>query len=250
MGGRENRYSRHVLMSRIGPEGQEAVGKATAVVVGLGGLGATASSLLARAGVGTLRLVDPDSVDFSNLQRQGLYDEADAERGAPKAAATKEHLLKVNSEIRYEAIPETLGPDNAERIVSGATVVVDGLDSFKSRATLNKVCVKLGVPLVHGACVSTHGMVTTFFPGETACYSCLVPDASSRVALYTAATIGVFAPAVFAVASLEASEALKIAAGRPQDALRGRAVWLDVWTGEFRSFEIKRNPQCPVCGHL
>lgn len=248
VGGRESRYSRHTLLSSIGQEGQEAIRGATAVVVGLGGLGGTASNLLARAGVGTLRLVDPDAVDFTNIQRQGLYDEADAASASLKAVAAGRHLLEINSEVRYEAIPERLDSRNAERIIAGATVVVDGLDNFKGRAILNQACVKMGVPLVHGACVSTHGTVTTIIPGETACYACLVPDAATRVALYTSATVGVFAPAVFTVASLEAAEALKLMAGRKDDALRGRMLWLDVWTGEFRSFEVRRNPECPVCG--
>jgi len=248
MSSREYRYSRHALLSTLGQEGQDAIRKGTAVVAGLGGLGGTASNLLARAGVGTLRLVDPDTVDWTNVQRQGLYDESDAEESLPKAAAAKKRLAKVNSEVRYEAITQEISPGNVEEILSGATVVVDGLDSFRARALLNQACVKLGIPWVHGACVSTQGTVTTVIPGETPCYACLVPDAAGRAPLYTSATVGVFAPAVFTIASLEASEALKILAGRMDAVLRGRMLWVDVWTNEVTSFAVKRNPECPVCG--
>lgn len=242
------RYSRHVLLQEIGQEGQDSIGKGTAVVVGLGGLGSTASALLARAGVGTLRLVDPDRVDWSNLQRQSLYDERDAKRGVLKVQAALEHLRRMNREVSYETVGEAIGGSNAERIVGDATVVVDGLDSFRSRAVLNQACVKMGVPLVHGACVATHGTVTTIIPGETPCYACIVPDAAERESPYTAATSGVFAPAVFAIASLEASEALKILAGRRESSQSGKMLWVDVWSGDMRSFAVGRNPDCPVCG--
>lgn len=248
MGDRRSRYSRHVLLSGIGQEGQDSIRRGTAVVVGLGGLGSTASVLLARAGVGLLRLVDPDRVDWTNVQRQGLYDESDAERGVLKAEAALEHLRKVNSEVRCEALAEDLNPSNAESVVRGATVVVDGLDSFRGRAILNQACVRLGIPLIHGACVSTHGTVTTIFPGETPCYACIVPDAATREAPFTSATVGVFAPAVFAVGSFEAAEALKVLAGRREAALCGRMLWIDFWDSEIRSFTVRRNPDCPVCG--
>jgi adenylyltransferase/sulfurtransferase len=245
---RETRYSRHVSLAGIGREGQDSIRRGTAAIIGLGGLGGTASILLARAGAGTLRLVDPDRVDWTNMQRQSLYDESDAERGVQKAEAAARHLSGINSEVRYEPVTEGLNPSNAERIVRGATVVVDCLDNFHDRALLNQACVKLGVPLVHGACVSAHGTVTTILPGDTPCYACIVPDAATREAPYTSATVGVFAPAVFAVASFEAAEALKVLTGRKEALLSGRMLWIDVWEGEVRSFTIRRDPGCPVCG--
>lgn len=244
------RYCRHVLLSGIGREGQKAISAGTAVVVGLGGLGSISSILLARSGVGTLRLVDPDLVDITNMQRQALYDEEDARNHTPKAAAARRHLAKVNSQVHYEVLVESLDAANAERIVRGATVVVDGLDNFKGREILNRACVKLGTPWVHGACVSTHGTVTTIVPGETPCYSCIVPDAGSRTAPYTGATVGVFAPAVFTVASLQAAEALKVLAGRMDDLVRDRMLWIDLWDSTFRTFAVKKNENCPVCSHL
>ena len=194
--------------------------------------------------------MDPDLVDFTNMQRQALYDEDDARNHTPKAAAARRYLSKVNSEVQYEVLVESLNTSNAEKILRGATVVVDGMDNFKGRDALNRACAKLRIPWVHGACVSTHGTVTTIVPGETPCYSCIVPDAASRTAPYTSATVGVFAPAVFTIASLQAAEALKVLAGRMDNLLKGRMVWIDVWDSTFRTFSVSRNPDCPVCAHL
>lgn len=246
----ESRYSRHVLLSGLGQEGQEAIRCGTAVIVGLGGLGSTSSILLARSGVGTLRLVDPDLVDFTNMQRQALYDEEDARNHTPKAAAARRYLAKVNSEVRYEVLVDSLNESNAEKILRGATVVVDGLDNFKGRDVLNRACVKLRIPWVHGACVSTHGTVTTIVPGKTPCYSCIVPDAASRSTEHTSATVGVFAPAVSTVASLQAAEALKVLAGRMESLLTNRMVWVDLWDSTFRTFSIARSEDCKVCAHI
>ena len=245
---RSLRYSRHELLSVIGKTGQDSIRRGTAVIVGLGGLGGTVSILLARSGVGALRLVDPDRVDWTNMQRQALFDEDDAEAGRAKAEAAVRRLMAINSEVTYEAVPEALGQANAEAILRGAAVAVDCLDNFRARAVLNQACVKLGIPLVHGACVATHGTVTTIVPGETACYECIVPDAATRIATHTSSTVGVFAPAVFAVASLQAAEALKILSGDKESALKGKMLWLDVWNGNVTTFSVPRNHDCPVCG--
>lgn len=132
----ESRYSRQILVAGIGERGQESIMNGRAVVVGLGALGSTIANILARAGVGTLRLVDRDFVDWTNLQRQGLYDEADAGYSLPKAVAAREHLFHINSEINYEAMVDDVNPGNVENIVSGASVVVDGLDNFYTRALI------------------------------------------------------------------------------------------------------------------
>lgn len=127
---RESRYSRQILVPGVGEKGQESIMNGKAVVIGLGALGSTIANILARAGVGTLRLVDRDFVDWTNLQRQGLYDEADAEGSLPKAVAAREHLVRINSEINYEAIVDDVNPGNVEKIAAGASVVLDGLDNF------------------------------------------------------------------------------------------------------------------------
>ncbi len=246
-GGRP-RYSRQELLSVIGRSGQRALRNSTAVVVGLGALGSTVAGLLSRAGVGTLRLVDRDLVELSNLQRQCLYDESDAEEGVPKAVAAADHLSMVNSEVTYEVLVEDVNSSSVEAVVRGATVVVDGLDNFYTRALLNQACVKLGVPWVHGACIATHGMVLTVIPGKTPCYGCLVPDADRRVSPFTCDTVGVFGPTASIVGSLEASEALKILTARVDAVSPGRMLWVDLWENVTTSFLVKQNPECPVCG--
>ncbi|NPV72006.1 MAG: thiazole biosynthesis adenylyltransferase ThiF [Firmicutes bacterium] len=246
MGYENSRYSRQVLVSGIGEEGQEFMSRATAVVIGLGALGSTSANVLARAGVGTIRLVDRDFVDWTNLQRQGLYDEDDARNSIPKAVAAREHLVRFNSEISYEVVVDDVNPGNVERIVAGATVVVDGLDNFYTRALINEACVKAGIPWVHGACVSTYGTVSTCLPGETACYNCLYPNAAGLSSPFTCDTAGVLGPVTFTIASWEASEALKIAAGRKDRALNGLMLF-DLWDNRVTHVATSRNTGCTVC---
>ncbi|MEW6226762.1 MAG: ThiF family adenylyltransferase [Bacillota bacterium] len=243
---REARYSRQILVPGIGEDGQESIMNGKAAVIGLGALGSTIANILARAGVGTLRLVDRDFVDWTNLQRQGLYDEADAAHSLPKAVAAREHLFRINSEINYEAIVDDVNPGNVEKIVAGASVVVDGLDNFYTRTLINEACVKLGIPWIHGTCVSTHGAVATIIPGKTSCYNCILPDASNMTSPYTCDTVGILGPVAFVVASLEASEALKILAGRKNEILR-KMMFFDLWDNEVTCVSIPRNRECPVC---
>src|SRR5271157_1077471 len=166
---RQTRYARQTVLKEIGQAGQQMLAGATAVVAGLGALGTNSANLLARAGVGTLRLVDRDVVDWTNLQRQCLFEEEDAAQSLPKSEAVVRHLRRINSSIRYEAITDDINSGNIERIVAGATVVVDGLDNFSTRALVNQACVKHGIPWVYGACLGTYGNAATFIPGTSAC---------------------------------------------------------------------------------
>lgn len=240
------RYSRQVCLSEIGEEGQERIRNSTVVILGLGALGSTVANILSRAGVGNLRLVDRDFVELSNLQRQGIYDEEDVKKNLPKAVAAKNHLAEINSEITYEALVMDVNPGNVEKIIRDATVVVDGLDNYYTRALVNQACVKLGIPWVHGACISTYGTVMTLIPGKTPCYECFVPGAGERTSPYTCDTVGVFGPVAFLVASWEASEALKIAAGNG-DSVLGNLIWIDLWGNRVTPISINRNSDCPVC---
>lgn len=244
----DTRYSRQELLPGFGRSGQEFLRHSLAVIVGLGALGSMAAGLLARAGVGKLRLVDRDLVEWSNLQRQSLYDESDAERGVPKAVAAAEYLKEVNSEVEYECLVEDMNASNVENMVRGATVVVDGLDSFYARALLNQACVKHNVPWVHGAAVATQGTSMTIIPGETPCYGCLVPDADRRVSPFTCDTVGVLGPIVSFIGSLEASEALKLLTGNRDAISPGKMLWVDLWENVWTSVTVKRDPLCPVCG--
>jgi molybdopterin/thiamine biosynthesis adenylyltransferase len=244
-----DRYSRHALLKNIGVDGQASIGRGTAVVIGLGGLGSTVAGLLARAGVGTLRLIDPDIVETHNLQRQTLYDEDDAAKKIHKAVAAKNRLSRINSSINLQAFVERVDESNVDRLIGGATVVVDGLDNPKGRAVVNGACVRLGIPWVHAACVATYGTVHTVIPGETACYNCLVPDASAKKQPYTAGTVGILGALASLIGCWQAAEALKVLAGRKEDVLR-KVLWLDVWSNQVAFYEAKRNPDCKVCGGL
>jgi molybdopterin/thiamine biosynthesis adenylyltransferase len=170
------RYARQKVLKEIGPAGQQMLAGATAVIVGLGALGSNSANLLARAGVGRLRLVDRDFVDWTNLQRQSLFEEQDAAQRLPKAEAAARYLKRINSQIRYEPVTDDVNPGNIERLIVGATAVVDGLDNFYTRALLNEACVKHGIPWVYGACLATYGSAATIIPGVSACLNCLLPN--------------------------------------------------------------------------
>lgn len=235
-------------MAEIGAEGQRSIEASTAVVIGLGALGCPIAEMLARAGVGRLRLVDRDFVELSNLQRQTLYSEADAAAALPKAEAAARRLRAVNSEIEYETCVEDVNPGNVERLVAGATVVVDGLDNLYTRALINEACVKAGIPWVFGACLAACGNSATVIPGETACLSCIAPGAESGAPPpLTCETAGVLGPTALMVASWEASEALKILSGRREAVSRGLTLF-DPWRGDVSSVPVERQADCPVCG--
>lgn len=241
------RYSRQILVDKIGVAGQESICRGFAVVIGLGALGSAAANLLARAGVGRMRLVDRDIIDWSNLQRQTLYYEADARAGMPKAIVAAERLRQANSEIMYEPVVDDVSPANVEDLIAGATVVVDGLDNFFTRGLINEACIKHGIPWVHGACISTHGTVMTVMPGRGPCYECLLPEVGTMTSPHTCDTVGILGPTAMAVAAREAMEALKILAGRSDEVVAGLTIF-DLWTNEFRALAVDRADGCRVCG--
>jgi adenylyltransferase/sulfurtransferase len=244
----KSRYERQALVSEIGEAGQRSIGESRAVVVGLGALGSAIANILARAGVGRLRLVDRDFVELSNLARQTLYDEEDAAAALPKAEAALRHLKAINSEIEYEAIVADIDEGNVERLLAGATVVVDGLDNFRARALVNEACVKAGIPWVFGACLAACGNSATFIPGETACFGCLAPGAGESAAPpLSSESAGILGATAVMVAAWEASEALKILAGRKEAISRNLAVF-DSWRGEVSFLPMERRADCPVCG--
>lgn len=242
------RYSRQAVMKEIGAEGQQRIASSIAVITGLGALGTQVAGILARAGVGTLRMVDRDIVEWSNLQRQCLFDEADAAGTIPKAEAAARHLRRINSEIRYESVVEDINSGNVERIVAGATVVVDGLDNFPTRMLVNEACVKHGVAAVYGACLGTFGSSATIIPGVSACLHCLFPDLA-RTALppLSCETVGVLGPVAALVGAWEAAEALKIMIGR-QDKASQRLAHFELWDGDVTMLPAERVPDCQVCG--
>jgi adenylyltransferase/sulfurtransferase len=244
----QGRYARQIVLQQVGEAGQRRIAGAVAVVAGLGALGTHVADLLARAGVGTLRLVDRDLVELSNLQRQSLFAEEDAAAALPKAEAALRRLRQINSTIRYERIVDDINPATVERITEGATVVVDGLDNFYTRMLINESCVKSGVPLVYGACLAMYGSGVTVIPGVSACLHCLFPNVAQEAAPpVTCETAGVLGPVAALVAAWQASEALKIASGNTA-LVSPHLIHVDLWRNELTPLPAARVPGCRVCG--
>jgi molybdopterin/thiamine biosynthesis adenylyltransferase len=241
------RYSRQILFSGIGQPGQERLLASSAVIVGCGAIGAAAANLVVRAGVGRVRIIDRDFVEPSNLQRQTLFDEADARDALPKAVAAERKLRSINASVSVEGIVADVNPRNAEELLAGHDVILDGTDNFETRFLVNDFAVRSAQPWIYAAAVASYGVTMTIRPGATPCLACLLSsDRAGQGLGETCDTIGVLGPIVNLIASLEATEALKLLAGREAD-LHGRLISCDVWTGHFQSVRVARNAECPVC---
>jgi len=241
------RYSRQILFPSIGEQGQERLLASRAVVVGCGALGSFQAAALARAGVGEIVLIDRDYVEPSNLQRQWLFDEADAADALPKAVAAARKLGALNSSVRVHAVVADLVPQNAEELLLPADVLLDGADNFDTRYLLNDVAVKHGVPWIYGAAVSSYGATMPVLPGASACLACLWP-APPGGQQPTCDTAGILNIVPSLVASLQVADALKILAGRPTE-VQPRLLSVDVWKNTWREISTRdRDPDCPACG--
>ncbi len=244
-----NRYSRQILFEGIGPAGQEKLRQARVVIVGAGALGTVSANNLARAGVGYIKIIDRDFVELSNLQRQSLFDEADAGSTLPKAAAAAEKLARINSDVQCEAVIGDLNASNIIFHLSGIDLVVDGTDNFETRFIINDACWKLGIPWIYGGAVSSSGMVAVFVPGETGCLRCLFDSPPAPGLAPTCETAGIINPASGLVAGLQSAEALKILVGA-RDKVSSGLVSFDLWDNRFDNFDLtgaKLN-DCPCCG--
>ncbi|MGA7839673.1 MAG: ThiF family adenylyltransferase, partial [Candidatus Acidiferrales bacterium] len=243
------KYSRQILFAGIGAEGQERLLGASAVLAGCGALGTVVANLLVRAGIGRLRIIDRDFVEPSNLQRQTLFGESDAREALPKAVAAERRLRAVNSDPQVEGIVADLTAENCAELLSGFQLILDGTDNFQTRLLLNDAAISLNVPWIYAAAVGSYGVTMTIRPNETACLACLLEGGEKSAALgaeATCDTAGVLNAAVGVIASVEAAEATKILAGKPE-ALHGRLVSTDVWSGRFQSIRVARQPDCRAC---
>jgi adenylyltransferase/sulfurtransferase len=242
-----SRYSRQELFAPIGREGQERLRRSRVLLVGCGALGSALAETMARAGVGSLTLVDRDFVEATNLQRQSLFDEEDAVLARPKAVAAEARLLRINSEVAVRGLVADVDAALAGRLVREADLVLDGTDNFETRYVLNDVCLRAGVPWVYGACVAAHGAALAVLPGRTPCLRCVLGERPKAGSGETCDTAGIVAPVVQVVAGVQAAEALKLLAGRP-DALVGGLVTVDLWAGTFDVAAFGgRAPWCPSC---
>jgi molybdopterin/thiamine biosynthesis adenylyltransferase len=243
----QERFSRQIRFAPFGPEGQENLKAATAVIIGCGALGTVQASLLARAGTGTIHLIDRDYVEKSNLQRQVLYTEADAAQGLPKAEAARRHLLEANSGIQIEAHVSDLNSENAGDLLGSADVLLDGTDNFETRLLVNDYSVRDGIPWIYGAAVGSYGIAMPVMPGDAACFRCIYPEPPAG-AQPTCETAGVLGPVTSLIGSLQAMEAIKILGGRTES-VRRRIFTVDLWHGPLRETRMPpRDPDCPCCG--
>jgi molybdopterin/thiamine biosynthesis adenylyltransferase len=234
-----------MLFAEIGEAGQKRLCASSVVIAGCGAIGGAAANLLARAGVGRLRVIDRDYVEPSNLQRQLLFDEADAREALPKAVAAERKLRAINSGVTVEGRIADLIPKNAEELLGQHDLILDGTDNFETRFLLNDFAVKNGKPWIYAAAVASYGVSMVIRPGITPCLACLLESVSPGVE-ETCDTIGVLGAIVGLIASFEAGEAIKMLAGR-EDALHGRLVACDAWSGRWQSVCVARDPDCPVC---
>jgi adenylyltransferase/sulfurtransferase len=239
------RYSRHILLSELGPDAQEKFAAAHALVIGVGGLGAPASQFLVAAGVGTVTICDADTVDLTNLQRQILYATQDI--GARKVDAAARRLAAINPEVRIERIAHRVEAADLAPLVEAADVVLDCSDNFPTRHAINAACVGARKPLVSGAAVRFDGQVAVFDARDASapCYHCLFGE-GDELEETRCATMGVFAPLVGIVGAIQAAEALKLLAGVGAP-LTGRLLIVDALDMRMRELTVPRDPSCPVC---
>ncbi|MCL5887740.1 MAG: HesA/MoeB/ThiF family protein [Actinobacteria bacterium] len=238
------RYGRQIIVPEVGGAGQEKLLASHAVVIGAGGLGSPSLLYLAAAGVGHITVIDGDVVDETNLQRQIAHTTADL--GVNKAVSAAETMLAINPGIDVTAIPERVNAENIGSLIADADVVLDGSDNFATRYLVNDACVLARKSLVEAAILRFHGQLLTVLPGSGPCYRCLFPAQPEPGSVPSCSQAGILGPVAGVMGSLQAAEALKLLIGA--DTLVGRALFVDVLSMDMRTFEMPRDPGCPVCG--
>jgi molybdopterin-synthase adenylyltransferase len=243
----KDRYSRQILFNGIGEEGQQRLLAARVLIIGCGALGTAHAEALCRAGVGRLRLVDRDFVEPSNLQRQTMFTERDAENRLPKAIAAANHLREINSELEIEPHVTDLNYSNVEQLLDGCDLVLDGTDNFATRYLINDACVKHNVNWIHGAAVGSYGVTMTIRPQRTPCLRCVFEEAPPAASAPTCDTAGVIMPIISIVSAIQVAETIKLLTGRP-DELHASLMQFDVWRNEWRRIQLPAPyPDCSTC---
>jgi molybdopterin/thiamine biosynthesis adenylyltransferase len=243
----DERYSRQILFSGIGAEGQKRLRSTRVAVVGCGAIGTVIASLLSRAGVGSLRIIDRDYVETSNLQRQCLFDESDAAESVPKAIAAARKIAAFNSEIVVEPSVDDLIPGNIDSLLGGAQLVLDGTDNFETRYLINDYSIKNSIPWIYTAAVGSYGLTLNVLPSQTACLACIFPDPPQGT-METCETAGVLGPVVNLIAALEGAEAIKILVGA-EDKIRRTLLSFDIWQNDRAEMAAgKPRMGCRACG--
>ncbi|WP_338754416.1 thiazole biosynthesis adenylyltransferase ThiF [Bacillus sp. FJAT-52991] len=241
------RYSRQQLFQPIGNSGQENLKKKHVLIVGAGALGSASAEAIVRAGVGKLTILDRDYVEWSNLQRQQLYSEQEAEDQLPKAIAAKNRLEKVNSEVQIQGLIMDARADNMDPLLTDVDVIIDGTDNFDIRFLINDLAQKHGIPWVYGSCVGSYGATYTIIPGKTPCLQCLLQTVPNTGA--TCDTVGIISPAVQMVAAYQVAEALKILVG-DFEAIRETFLTFDLWKNQQYAVKLDKvkDDRCQSCG--
>ena len=247
---RTDRYVRQAQWAGLGADGQRKLSAARVLIVGAGGLGSWLSELLARAGVGYLRLCDADHVDWTNLARQALYTESDAEQGVQKVQAAAEALRQINSEIEIDPRPERVTAENIAALADDVDLICDATDDWSSRRVINTYAVAAQKPWVMAGAVQAEGQVFPIVPGRSACLECLMPEPpeAAEEQARKASTVGVIAPAVAAIASYQAAATMRLLT---EDQPELHLLKLDVWRGTTQRIDVmgKQDPNCTLCGH-
>lgn len=233
-------------MREIGDEGQKRLLESTVAIIGCGAIGSVVANNLTRAGIGRILIVDRDFVEMNNLQRQMLFDEDDI--GTPKAIAAADKLRRVNSDVEIEAIVKDLNHTNAEKVVSGVDLVLDGTDNMQTRFLINDVCVKNEIAWIYAGAVGTQGMTMSIIPGTTPCFRCFLPDVPEPGSLQTCDTIGVLNTIPGIIASIESTEAIKILLGKKGITnVESNLIVYDAWSNTFENMAMMRDKGCRCC---
>lgn len=245
------RYSRQILYEPVGLEGQNRIRRARVALIGCGALGSSSANLLARAGIGSLRIIDRDYVELNNLQRQVLFDEQDVADNLPKAEAARRKLSRINSEVAVEAIIADANPRNIESLTQDSDLILDGTDNFSTRFLINDVCVKHRMPWIYGACVAATGLALPILPFEGPCLRCVFEQSPPPELNPTCDTVGILAPIAHFISSHQVMEALKLLAGR-KEAMNRRLLHMDAWNNRISQIHVEnagRESDCPCCKH-
>jgi adenylyltransferase/sulfurtransferase len=245
MGPPANRYQRQQILPEIGEGGQLKLAESTVFIIGCGALGCFQANLLARAGLGRIRIADRDLVELSNLQRQVLFEESDATSNISKAEAAAKHLRAINSSISIETLAVDVTVRNAESLIADADLILDGTDNFETRYLINDVCVKLKKPWVYGGVLGTVGMVMPILPGVGPCLRCVIPNPPDPGTFATCDTVGVLNSAVAVVASMQVTVAVKILLGLPP--ADAGLLHVDIWNSSFEFMKPQKEDGCPCC---
>lgn len=245
----KERYSRQMIFHEMGQAGQMKLAQSRVMILGCGGLGSASASILARAGIGHLKLVDRDFLELNNLQRQILYDEHDVKEGLPKAIAAQRKIEQINSTIHAEPVVDDVNRFNIEKLISDIDLIIDAADNFETRFLLNEACAKHKRPWIYGAAIESYGLAMTIIPDRTACLRCIMDHIPQPGSINTCESVGVLASIVLIIASIQCAEAMKILTGQQQE-IAHHLISIDVWQNSYETIDVSKEhlpKNCPVC---